>query len=74
MTDGLNTVSVLQIHLEELEQTLVHCEGLLSAMDLQQGYRNMGTLNQPSRLTQNVGQQVDRVRGYLDGAKSVREE
>lgn len=69
MSDGLNTVPVLRMHLEELELTLVHCEGLLSAMDLQQGYRDMSTLNRPSRLTTNVGQQVDRVRGYLDRTK-----
>ena len=69
MSDGLNTVPVLRMHLEELEKALVHCEGLLSAMDLQQGYRDMSTLNRPSRLTTNVGQQVDRVRGYLDRTK-----
>ena len=65
MTDGLNVVPVLRVHLEELQQTLAHCEGLLTSLDLQQEYRNMGKMVRPSRLTQDVQRKLQRVEGYL---------
>lgn len=65
MADGLNVVPVLRVHLEEIEQTLANCEGLLTSLDLQQEYRNMGKLVRPSRLTQDVQRKLERVQGYL---------
>lgn len=65
MADGLNTVPVLRMHLEELVQTLDFVEGLLVSQDLQAEYRKMGTLPRPSRLTSKVQAQSERVRGYL---------
>lgn len=65
MDDGLNVVPVLRVHLEELQQTLMNCEGLLTSLDLQQEYRAMGKMIRPSRLTQDVQRKLQRVEGYL---------
>lgn len=65
MDNGLNAVPVLRVHLEELEKTLAHCEGLLCALDLQGEYRNMAKVIRPSRLTQDVQRRLERVQGYL---------
>jgi hypothetical protein len=65
MADGLNTVPVLRMHLEELERVLTYVEGTLSARDLQRQYEQMGTLHKPSRLSTSVGSQLERVRGYM---------
>lgn len=63
--DGLNTVPVLAVHLDEIRSALAHCEGLLTAMDLQNEYKAMTNLTRPSRLTLAVRAQLDRVEGYL---------
>lgn len=65
MADGLNTVPVLEGHLEELERTLSFVEGVLVALDLQAEYRQMGTVSKPTPLTRDVVKQLARVRGYL---------
>jgi hypothetical protein len=65
MSDGLNTVPVLIMHLEEVERVLDFVEGLLVSQDLQAEYRKMGTLPRPSKLTQKVQEQRARVQGYL---------
>lgn len=65
MSDGLNTVPVLYMHLEEFERVLAHCEGLLVAQDLESGYKSMANTSRPSRLTQAVQNGLDRVRGYM---------
>lgn len=65
MNDGLNTVAVIRMHLEDMERTLDFVEGLLVSQDLQTEYRKMGTLTRPSRLTLKVREQRERIRGYL---------
>jgi hypothetical protein len=65
MADGLNTVPVLRMHLEELERVLTFVEGTLSARDLQRQYEQMGSLHKPSRLSTSVTSQLERVRGYM---------
>lgn len=65
MSDGLNTVPVLRMHLEELARTLDFVEGLLVCQDLEAEYRKMGTLPRPSKLTTSVQNHMDRLRGYL---------
>ncbi len=64
--DRLNVVPVLKGHLVELERTLTFVEGMLVALDLQDEYRKMGTLHQPSKLTNSVQTQLERWRGYLN--------
>lgn len=65
MDDGLNTVAVLRMHLEELRRTLSFVEGALAARDLGNQYIQMGTLNRPSKLTAAVSSQIERLDGYL---------
>lgn len=63
--DRLNVVPVLKGHLAELERTLMFVEGLLVSLDLQEQYRKMATLHQPSQLTESVQSALARVSGYL---------
>jgi hypothetical protein len=65
MDDRLNTVAVLRGHLVDLERTLAFVEGLLVSHDLTVEYRNMAAVTRPSRLTQDVQMQRERVSGYL---------
>jgi hypothetical protein len=74
MSDGLNAIPVLHMHLEELERTLDFVEGLLVAQDLQADYRKMSTATTRSRLTQKVQEQRERLQGYLSEGVDVSEE
>jgi hypothetical protein len=74
MDDGLNTVPVLRMHLDELLRTLTFVEGLLVAQDLQTEYKAMATVTRPSRLTQDVQKALQRVEGYLLEEENVPEE
>lgn len=74
MSDGLNTVSVLRVHLEDMKRTLDFVEGLLVSQDLQAEYRKMGTLNRPSKLTQMVQKHSSTLQGYLVTEEDVPEE
>jgi len=74
MDDGLNTVPVLRIHLDELLRTLTFVEGLLVAQDLQTEYKAMARVTRPSRLTQDVQKALQRVEGYLVEEENVPEE
>jgi hypothetical protein len=65
MADGLNTVPVLRMHLEELERVLGFVEGLLSAQSLQSQYTQMASVYKPTPLLRNVEQQIGRLQGYL---------
>lgn len=65
MASDLDTVPVLRAHLMELERTLALMDGLLSAQDLAQEYKNMATVTRPSRLTTVARTQLTRVQGYL---------
>jgi hypothetical protein len=66
MADGLNTVTVLESHLVELERVLAFAEGVLAAQDLERQYKEMAAVTRPSRLTQAVQRQLERVQGYLN--------
>jgi hypothetical protein len=74
MDDGLNTVPVLRMHLEEIARALVYVEGLLVSQDLQTQYKAMANVTRPSRLTQDVQRQLERVQGYLVEEDSVPDE
>lgn len=69
--DRLNVVPVLKGHVVELERILGFVEGLLVALDLQDGYRKMTTLHSPSELTESVQDQLARWRGYLNEVPDV---
>jgi hypothetical protein len=74
MDDGLNTIPVLRMHLEEIARALVYVEGLLVSQDLQTQYKAMANVTRPSRLTQDVQRQLERVQGYLVEEDSVPDE
>lgn len=63
--DQFDTVPVLRLHLEEFQKTLTFVEGLLVAQDLQREYAAMANTTRPSRLTQDVQRQLERLNGYL---------